>query len=99
MFQSFPTGGSTRWRRSRWTSAGNGLESLVIANAGDGLITLLGGTREGLSVEATLSPAELARAVLAGPGLPSPATRCEFYATTEGVEAASLISIDLSPFF
>jgi hypothetical protein len=33
---------------------GNGIESLVVANSGDGLFTLLGGS-DGLGVEATLS--------------------------------------------
>src|SRR5437588_739755 len=66
--------------------AGQSLESLVVANSGDGLFTLLGGT-EGLELEQTLSspylsqPSALVLAALSG-------DEVSFYATTAGVEAA-----------
>ena len=95
MFQSFPTGGLNPV--AAFAVEINGLENLVIANSGNGLITLLGGT-EGLAVEATLFPIQT--------GLPEPCAlvlrssaligdELEFYATTEGVEAASLLAFIL----
>ena len=86
VFQDFPTGGLDPVAAVAGEFFGNGLESLIIANNGDGLFSLLGGT-EGLQVEATLSNPELSEPtalVLAA----STGNEVSFYATTAGLEAA-----------
>ena len=56
VIQSFSTGGIDPVAALGVDVAGNGLESLVVANSGDGLFTLLGNTgADGLEVEATLA--------------------------------------------
>ena len=91
--QSFPTGGIDPVAAFGVDVAGNGLESLVVANSGDGLFTLLGGA-DGLEVEATLS----------NPALPQPSAlalaavnddEVAFYATTDGLEAAFALAFIL----
>jgi hypothetical protein len=91
--RSFPTGGADPVAAFAVTFTGEGLESLVIANEGDGQITLLGGT-DGLNVEAVLS----------SPGLTEPtavvlaaASRdaVEFYAATAGLEDAFALVLAL----
>jgi streptogramin lyase len=86
VFQSFPTGGVDPVAAFGVDVNGTGFESLVVANSGDGLFTLLGGT-DGLAVEATLSAPALPQpsaVVLAGVNQDA----VDFYATTAGVEAA-----------
>jgi hypothetical protein len=93
VIQSFPTGGIDPVAAFGVDATGSGLESLLVANAGDGLFTLLGGS-DGLEVEATLS----------NPELPEPSAlalaavnrdEIEFYATTAGVEAAFALAFIL----
>ena len=86
VFQSFATGGSEPVSALAGEFTGENVESLVIANKGDGLVTLLGGP-EGFNIEETLSlpaltaPTSLALAAFTG-------NEVEFYATTEGLEFA-----------
>jgi hypothetical protein len=93
VIQSFPTGGIDPVASFAVDITGNGAESLVVANSGDGLFTLLGGT-ESLGIVATLS----------SPALPQPSAlalsavdehEVAFYATTDGVEAALALAFIL----
>ena len=96
VFDTFSTGGIDPVAAFAVTFTGEALESLVVANSGDGLFTLLGGT-EGLEVEATLSnpdlpePTALALASVSG-------DEVSFYATTAGVEAAFTLAFILPGF-
>ena len=72
----------------------NGLDSLVVANNGDGNISLFEPGENGLSLSSVLS----------SPGLPNPSAlalasfrrrQLEFYATNEGEESASLLGFQL----
>jgi hypothetical protein len=93
VIQSFPTGGTNPVAAFGVGLAGNGLESLVVANSGDGLFTLLGGA-DGLEVEATLSNPELPQpSALALAGVEY--DEVDFYATTDGVEAAFALAFIL----
>jgi hypothetical protein len=96
VFQTFPTGGLDPVAAFGVELTGADLESLVVAHAGDGVISLLGASGDDLVVEATLAPSQT--------GLPAPSAlelaglhgdALEFYATTEGVEAAALLSFIL----
>jgi len=96
VIQSIPTGGIDPVAAFAVDITGNGIESLVVANTGDGLFTLLGGEGEGLDVTATLSAGQTdlpapSSVVLAGVEGDSLA----FYATTEAVEAAALLTFIL----
>ena len=71
-----------------------GLDNLVVGNGGDGVLALFEGSSEGL----TLSASETV------PGLPSPSSlafaslsggQVQFYAATEGQEAAALVALSL----
>jgi hypothetical protein len=73
---------------------GNGLSSLVVANDGDGNISLLTGGINGLSLSSVMS----------APGLPNPSglalagvngSNLEFYATNEGEQSATLLGFQL----
>jgi hypothetical protein len=93
---TFSTGGEEPVAAFAVRLAGQALESLVVANSGDGLFTLLGGT-EGLELEQTLSnpalsePSALALAALTG-------SEVSFYATTAGMEAAFTLAFILPGF-
>jgi hypothetical protein len=86
VFQTFATGGEEPVAAFAVSLTGDGLESLAIANSGDGLFTLLGGT-EDLAVEATVfnpaltEPSALALAAVSGNAV-------SFYATTAGLDVA-----------
>ena len=93
VFNTFSTGGIEPVSAIAVTFTGEAEESLVVANSGDGLFTLLGGT-DGLEVEQTQSNS----------GLPEPTAldfptvsgnEVSFYATTAGVEAAFTLSFIL----
>jgi hypothetical protein len=96
VIQSFSTGGIDPVAAFGVDITGDGIESLVVANSGDGLFTLLGGEGEGLAVTATLSagqtdlpaPSSVVLAGVEGDAL-------AFYATTESVEAAALLAFIL----
>ncbi len=75
--------------------SGNGFDSLVVANNESGSFALLEGGASGLTMTSTTSES----------GLPSPTSlalsgfsggELEFYASTAGVEAASLLALSLS---
>jgi hypothetical protein len=75
-------------------SSGNGFDDLVVANNGDGALALFEGGPNGLSLASTLFE----------PDLPSPTAlafsgmtggEVEFYAATEGREAAILVALSL----
>ena len=77
------------------TASGSGFDSLVIANNESGSFALLEGGASGLSMSSSTSET----------GLPSPTSlafsgfsggELEFYASTAGVEAASLLALSLS---
>jgi hypothetical protein len=96
VFDTFLTGGLEPVASFAVAPAGQSLESLVVANGGDGLFTLLGGT-EGLEVEATLS----------NPSVPEPTAldfgslsgnELTFYAATAGMEAAFTLAFTLPGF-
>jgi hypothetical protein len=93
VIQSFPTGGIGPVAALGVNVGGGGLESVVVANSGDGVFSLLGGT-DSLGVEATLSnpavsqPSALALAAFNG-------DEVSFYATTAGVEAAFALAFIL----
>jgi hypothetical protein len=95
VIQSFPTGGIGPVAALGVNVGGSDLESVVVANSGDGVFSLLGGT-DGLGVEATLSnpevsqPSALALAAFSG-------DEVSFYATTAGVEAAFALAFILPP--
>jgi hypothetical protein len=96
VFDTFPTGGVEPVAAFGFEAAGQSLESLVVANGGDGRFTLLGGS-EGLELEQTLSnpelpaPSALALAALSG-------HEVSFYATTAGMEAAFTLAFILPGF-
>jgi hypothetical protein len=86
VFQRFPTGGIDPVAAFAVDLSGQGLESVVIANSGDGLFTLLGGG-DCLEVEASFSNPEFPQpSALALAGVNG--DEVDFYATTAGVEAA-----------
>ena len=75
-------------------SSDSGFDDLVVGNGGDGVLALFEGSSEGL----TLSSSETV------PGLPSPSSlafaslsggQVQFYAATEGQEAAALVALSL----
>jgi hypothetical protein len=96
VFDNFPTGGIEPVEAIAVRFTGQSLESLVIANGGDGLFTLLGGAA-GLEEEATLSnrelpePTALVLASVSG-------DEVSFYATTAGMEAAFTLAFILPGF-
>ena len=96
VFDTFSTGGVEPVAALGVQLAGQALESLIVANAGDGLFSFLGGT-EGLELEATLSnpalpePSDLALAEISGNAV-------SFYATTAGMEAAFTLAFILPGF-
>jgi hypothetical protein len=96
VFDTFSTGGIEPVAALGVMFAGATLESLIVANEGDGLITLLGGA-QGLDEEAALSsralpaPTALALASLSG-------DEVSFYATTAGMEAAYALTFILPGF-
>jgi hypothetical protein len=92
--RSIPTGGEDPVAAFAFQAA-SGFDDLVVANEGDGVLALLEGGPDGLSVTSTRLE----------PGLPRPSAlalsaftggQVDFYATTEGVEAASLLAFRLS---
>jgi hypothetical protein len=97
VFDNFATGGIEPVQAIAVTLPGAALESLIVANTGDGLFTLLGGAN-GLEEEAP--PAS-------GPELPRPTAVAapsisgnvlSFYAATAGMEAAFTLSFILPGF-
>ena len=95
VIQSFPTGGTDPVAALGVDLAGDGLESLIVANSGDGLFTLLGGAgADGLEIEATLANAALPEpTALALDTFDS--SSVEFYAVTAGVDAALALAFIL----
>ena len=75
-------------------SSGSGFDNLVVANNGDGTFALLEGGPDGLNLTSTETE----------PGLPNPTDlaflaftggQVQFYAATEGSEAATLLTFQL----
>ena len=93
--QSISTGGTAPTAAFAVPILSSGLESLVVANNGDGLFSLMNPGAEGLTLAATTSapglpnPSALALASFSGGGV-------EFYAASEGVEAASVVGFELA---
>ncbi|MGA7498558.1 MAG: VCBS repeat-containing protein, partial [Isosphaeraceae bacterium] len=74
-------------------SSGSGFDNLVVANNGDGTFALLEGGPDGLNLTATetepgLNPTDLAFLAFTG-------GQVQFYAATEGSEAATLLTFQL----
>ena len=74
-------------------SSGSGFDNLVVANNGDGTFALLEGGLDGLNLTATetepgLNPTDLAFLAFTG-------GQVQFYAATEGSEAATLLTFQL----
>ncbi len=75
-------------------SSDNGFDNLVVGNGGDGVLALFEGSSEGLTLSASEtvsglpSPSSLAFASLSG-------GQVQFYAATEGQEAAALVALSL----
>jgi hypothetical protein len=96
VFDTFATGGVEPVAAFGFEPAGQSLESLVVANGGNGLFSLLGGP-EGLELEQTISnpelpaPSALALAALSG-------NEVSFYATTAGMEVAFTLAFVLPGF-
>ena len=96
VFDTFSTGGIEPVQAIAITFSGEADESLVVANSGDGLFTLLGGT-DGLEEEQSLSksylpePTALDLASVSG-------NEVSFYATTAGMEAAFTLNFVLPGF-
>jgi hypothetical protein len=92
--QSISSGGMDPTAAFEVDLKGNGLDSLVVANNGDGNISLFQPGDDGLTLSSVLSesglpnPSGLALASFSGSNL-------EFYATTEGEESASLLGFQL----
>jgi hypothetical protein len=75
-------------------SAGNGFEDLVVGNSSDGILALFGGGSTGLTLVSTSSEPELPSPIaLAFWGLSN--GQVQFYAATEGHEAAALVALNL----
>jgi hypothetical protein len=96
VFKNFSTGGLDPSAAFAVGLGSNGLQGLVIANTGDGTISLLGGNAGALDVEGILTASQT--------GLPRPSSlvlasvsisAVGFYATTEGVEGAALLAFIL----
>jgi hypothetical protein len=92
--RSVPSGGADPVSAFAFRSA-SGFDDLVVANNGDGVLALLEGGADGLTLTSTLT----------APGLPSPTAlalstftggEVNFYATNEGREAALLLTFTLS---
>jgi hypothetical protein len=96
VFDTFSTGGVEPVAAFDFEPSGQTLESLVVANGGNGLFALLGGP-EGLELEQTVSnpelpePSALALAALSD-------DEVSFYATTAGMEAAFTLAFILPGF-
>jgi hypothetical protein len=93
VIQTVSTGGSDPIAAFAVDLHGDGVNSLVVANSGDGIISLLSPGENGLSLNSVVS----------SPGLPNPSALAfadvsssdmEFYATTEGHAAATLLGFD-----
>src|SRR5262249_8586680 len=93
--QTIPSGGVDPIAAFAVDLQGKGLDSLVVANNGDGMISLLTAGESGLTLSSVQS----------APGLPNPSALAlasfsggdlEFYATTEGEASASLLGFDLA---
>jgi hypothetical protein len=75
-------------------SSGSGFDNLVVGNGGDGVLALFEGSDQGLSLSSSEtnpdlpSPSALVYAGLAG-------GQVQFYAATEGREAAALVTLSL----
>ena len=69
VFDTFPTGGIEPVTAFAVEFPGQALESLVVANEGNGLITLLGGRRDGLEVEGVAVDSRIAPSDRFGSGL------------------------------
>ena len=74
-------------------SSGSGFDNLVVANNGDGTFALLEGGPDGLNLTSTetepgLNPTDLAFLAFTG-------GQVQFYAATEGSEAATLLTFQL----
>jgi hypothetical protein len=96
VFDSFSTGGIEPVQAIAVTLPGQALESLIVANTGDGLFTLLGGA-DGLEVEETRSDSELPEPTALD--LPSiSGNELSFYAATAGMEAAFTLAFILPGF-
>ena len=92
--QTISSGGDNPTTAFAVALTGNGLDSLVVANSGNGNIALLQADEAGLSLAS----------VLTSPGLPNPSAlalssfsngEMEFYATNEGESSASLLGFQL----
>ena len=94
LMQSISSGGIDPTAAFAVDLTGNGLDSLVVANNGDGNIALFQAGDNGLALSSVLSssglpnPSGLALASFSGGNL-------EFYATTEGEASASLLGFQL----
>jgi hypothetical protein len=96
VFGTFSTGGLDPVEAFGVEFPGQALESLVVANSGDGLFTLLGGA-EGLEEEASLSDRELPEPTAVVPASVS-GNEVSFYAATAGMEAAFTLAFILPGF-
>jgi hypothetical protein len=92
--QSIPSGGLDPGSAFAVTLPGNTLESLVVANGGDGNISLLSAGADGFALSSVVS----------SPAVPNPSAlelagfsggEMEFYATSEGVESAAVLGFQL----
>jgi hypothetical protein len=96
VFNTFSTGGIEPVSAIAITFTGEAEESLVVANEGDGLFTLLGGT-EGLEEEQSLSKSYLPEPTALDLKSVS-GDEVSFYATTAGMEAAFTLNFILPGF-
>jgi hypothetical protein len=92
--QSIPSGGLDPASAFAVTLPGDTLESLVVANGGDGNIALLSAGADGFGLSSVVS----------SPAVPNPSAlelagfsggEMEFYATSEGVESAAVLGFQL----
>jgi hypothetical protein len=95
VIQSIPSGGTDPLAGVPVDLKGNGVDSLVVANNGDGNISLLSFGEGGLSLSAVATsgalpnPSGMVLSSFTGTGV-------DVYATTEGEQSASLVSLDLA---
>src|SRR4051812_18573622 len=74
--------------------SGSGFDGLVVANNGNGTLALFEGGEEGLSLMSTASDPELpSPTALVYAGIDG--SQVQFYAATEGREAAALVALSL----
>jgi hypothetical protein len=89
------SGGTDPLAAFAFVEPGSGFEDLVVANAGDGVLALFDGSASGLSLFSSETNPDLPSPTALVQAGPSAAGQVQFYAVTEGREAAILVALSV----